>query len=113
MTTSTSNPAAARTRQVVAAVKAACVGLRMDWDGNHCTVYTPTDAAHAAVADTLSQSGHVTAGREGYEYSRQLGEVRHVYAYLLRSVRVRVVGPARAPAGQFSNLPALERRVTV
>ena len=58
----------------------------------------------------LCESGTVKRGREGFEYWRQFGEVRHVYAFLMKDgSRVRLIGPGQSPS-MFSPLPG-ERMV--
>ena len=49
--------------------------------------------------------------REGHEFWRESGEVRHVYAFLMKDgSRLRLVGPRQSPA-MFSGLKAMERTV--
>ncbi len=95
-----------------AAIHAALPAPRIDWPTSaRCIVYGGSDDESSHYAARLTDTGLVDAGKEGYEYARQLGQVQHVYALKMGPVAVRVVGPFRSPAGQFSNLRALERRV--
>lgn len=90
-----------------------CAGLRVDeLPGNNFTVIVPTDDRADALSRAFGDSGKVTGGREGHEYLRQLGLVQHVFALRLGKFRVRIVGPGYPPAGMFSDLPRLERRIT-
>ena len=49
--------------------------------------------------------------KEGHEFWRRFGEVRHVYAFLMKDgSRKRIVGPPQRPS-MFSDLKSLERTV--
>lgn len=87
-------------------------GIRLDrLTPRTFTAYPKDDETADALSRRVLDSGRVDAGREGHEYFRQLGEVRHVFALRLGAYRLRIVGPGRPPAGQFSNLRALERQI--
>ncbi len=85
---------------------------RIDWDRTRCTVYAATSDEASHYAATLLETGRVDAGIEGWEYLRELGQVQHVYALRIGAAHVRVVSSPVYPRGQFSNLRALERRVS-
>jgi hypothetical protein len=62
-----------------------------------------TDEQHEQASLKVAFSGDVTEGREGWEFWRALGEMRHVYAYRLKNgSKLRLVGPPHNPA-LFSN----------
>ena len=59
----------------------------------------------------LCESGKVKRGREGHEFWRKLGEVRHIYAFLLTDgTSVRLISKPM-PSGTFDNLTTLERTI--
>lgn len=69
------------------------------------------DGEREAACKAICESGNVKRGREGHEYWRALGEVRHVYAFLMKDgSRIRLVSGARSPA-LYGNREQLERTV--
>lgn len=70
-----------------------------------------TDLEHERAALAIASSRTVVEGKEGWEYWRALGEMRHVYAYRLKDgSTVRLVSPPHSPA-LFSNRS--EKAVTI
>jgi hypothetical protein len=56
------------------------------------------DEARDRDCKEICKSGLAIASREGWEFWRAFGEMRHVYAFLLKGgKRIRLVGPARSP----------------
>jgi len=58
-----------------------------------------SDEEREAECRRICESGEVKRGREGHELWAQFGEVRHVYAFLMRDgSRLRLIGPRQSPA---------------
>ena len=75
------------------------------------SLWFKTDEEREQKCREICAAGQFIRGREGHEYWRRLGEIRHIYTFLMKDKTIlRLIGLPQRP-GMFSHLEEMEKQI--